>query len=49
MKEMMAVLLSLQEKMKGLDPDEPEPTMRDLMKVVKDIQKRMDTLIERVQ
>jgi len=49
MKEMMAVLLSLQEKVKGIVPDEPEPTMRDLMKVVKDIQKRMDTLIERVQ
>ena len=49
MKEMMAVLLQLQEKVKGIIPDEPEPTMRDLMKVVKDIQKRMDTLIERVQ
>ena len=49
MKEMMAVLLALQEKVKGIVPDEPEPTMRDLMKVVKDIQKRMDTLIERVQ
>lgn len=49
MKEMMLVLLQLQDKVKGLAPDEPEPTMRDLMKVVKDIQKRVDTLIERVQ
>ena len=49
MKEMMTILLALQEKVKGIAPDEPEPTMRDLMKVVKDIQKRMDTIIERVQ
>jgi len=49
MKEMMAVLLQLQEKVKGIVPDEPEPTMRDLMKIAKDIQKRMDNLIERVQ
>ena len=49
MKDMMAILLALQEKVKGIVPDEPEPTMRDLMKIVKDIQKRMDTLIERVQ
>jgi hypothetical protein len=49
MKEIMTILLALNIKVKALVPDDPEPTMRDLMKVVKDIQKRLDTLIERVQ
>jgi hypothetical protein len=44
MKEIMTVLLGLQEKMKQLEG--PEPTMRDLMKVAKDIQARMDMLIQ---
>ena len=44
MKQMFAILLSIQEKVKTLVPDEPEPTMHDLMRVVQDIQKRMDML-----
>lgn len=44
MKQMFAILLSIQDKVKRLVPDEPEPTMHDLMRVVQDIQRRMDKL-----
>jgi hypothetical protein len=49
MKEMMVVLLNMQETMKRLAPEEPEPTMRDLMKVATDIKRRMNDLLEKVQ
>lgn len=49
MKEMMAVLLNMQDTMKRLAPEAPEPTMRDLMKVAMDIKRRMNDLLEKVQ
>jgi len=39
----------MQETMKRLAPEEPEPTMRDLMKVATDIKRRMNDLLEKVQ
>jgi hypothetical protein len=49
MKDVMNVLLTLQDRVKRLVPDEPEPTLHDVMRVVNDIQNRMDKLINTCQ